>query len=77
MMRTTVYRDLMSDTPPEPPAAPDALRREVEQKIDELEKRLDDVERRLAERNRIFGGQPCHEEGVPDVPPDKPDPIAD
>jgi hypothetical protein len=68
----------MSDTPPEPPAGPDALRRDVEKKIDELEKRLDDVERQLAERARLVReGQPWADEVPPEVPPDKPDPIAD
>jgi hypothetical protein len=78
MMRPSVYRDLMSDTPPEPPGAPGDLRRQVEEKVDDLERRLDDVERALAERARLVReGRIWTGEEVPEVSPEKPDPIAD
>lgn len=74
MMRTSVYRDLMSDTPPEPPGAPEDLRREVEEKVDDLERRLDHVERTLAERARLAReGRVWADDETPEVPPGKPD----
>jgi hypothetical protein len=78
MMPTSVNRNVMSDTPAEPPGAPDDLRREVEEKVDDLEKRLDDVERRLAERARLVReGRVWTDEAAPEVLPEKPDPSAD
>jgi hypothetical protein len=53
MMPTSVYRNVMPDSPEEPSGS-DELQREVEEKIDELETRLEEVERQLAERARLI-----------------------
>lgn len=43
----------MSDKNPDAPGSPGRLRRDVEEKVDELELRLTAVERQLAERARL------------------------